>query len=90
MHRLVQSVILDSLSSKSQAMRFEDAVIMVQDKFPPMISKTFHYRSNDAWKTCEKYLPHALSLDRNFDLLRTDLSKLGLLKFRQLLGDVIM
>jgi len=54
---------------------------MVQDKFPPMISKTFHYCADSEWKTCEKYLLHALNLEHNFHLLEIDLGQSGVLLF---------
>jgi hypothetical protein len=89
-HRLVQSTVLENLSSISKVIRFEDAVLMVHDKFPPMISKTFHYRAESAWKICEKFLPHALSLEHNYRMLKMKLGDGGVLAFRKLLGDVIM
>jgi tetratricopeptide (TPR) repeat protein/transcriptional regulator with XRE-family HTH domain len=52
-HRLVQAVIKDAIEEKVQEQWVEQALIIVNKAFPEVTYET--------WKSCQRYLPHALS-----------------------------
>lgn len=63
-HRLIQTVVRDSMDAKETNTRFEDAAILIKSAFPRVVSAAEPNNYQSAmWHDAQECLPHVANLE---------------------------